>query len=302
MTDLSILIPARNEMFLSRTIQDITEHARGDYEVIAVLDGAWAEPVITDHERVHLIYHPESIGQRAACNEAARIARGKYLMKVDAHCAFDTGFDVKLLADMRDDWTMVPTMRNLHAFNWICEEGHTRYQGPSGPCAICGKPTTRDIVWIAKRNPACTAYRFDREMKFQYWREYQAQQAGDLVESMSLQGSCFMVARERYFALNLCDEAAGSWGQQGTEVACKTWLSGGRVVISRKTWYAHMFRTQGGDFSFPYPMSYKDQERAREYSRDLWLNDKWDLAIHPLSWLIDRFAPVPDWSSENGRS
>ncbi len=40
-----------------------------------------------------------------------------------------------------------------------------------------------------------------------------------------------------------------------------------------------------------------DQERAREYSRDLWLNDKWDKAIHPLSWLIEKFAPVPDWSA-----
>ena len=55
MTDLSILIPARNEMFLSRTIRDITEHARGDYEIIAVLDGAWADPPIHDHDRVTLI-------------------------------------------------------------------------------------------------------------------------------------------------------------------------------------------------------------------------------------------------------
>ena len=106
-----------------------------------------------------------------------------------------------------------------------------------------------------------------------------------------------MVSRERYFALNLCDEAHGSWGQQGTEVACKTWLSGGRVIISKKTWYAHLFRTQTG-FGFPYPNPLELREKARKYSQDLWLNDKWELAIHPLAWLLDKFAPVPDWHEE----
>ena len=34
--DLSILIPARNEIFLTRTIQDILEHVEGNTEVIVV--------------------------------------------------------------------------------------------------------------------------------------------------------------------------------------------------------------------------------------------------------------------------
>jgi hypothetical protein len=57
-----------------------------------------------------------------------------------------------------------------------------------------------------------------------------------------------------------------------------------------------MFRTQGGDFGFPYPQSGKQVGRAREYSRDLWMNNKWDKAVHPLSWLLEKFAPVPDWT------
>lgn len=298
MTDLSILIPARNELFLARTIADILAHAESDYEILAVLDGAWADPPVPDHPRVTMIYHPQSVGQRAATNEAARTSSGKYLMKVDAHCAFDQGFDVKLLADMQPDWTMVPVMRNLHAFDWVCPEGHRRYQGPSGPCDVCGKPTVRDVVWIAKSSPQSTAYRFDNTLHFQYWGEYKSKQKGDLVETMSLQGSCFLVTREKYFDLELCDEAHGSWGQQGVEVACKTWLSGGRVIVSKKTWYAHMFRTQGGDFGFPYPNP--GIEKARAYSRDLWIGGKWPKAKHSLSWLIERFAPVPDWDVSKG--
>jgi glycosyltransferase involved in cell wall biosynthesis len=294
MYDLSILIPARNEMFLNRTIEDIFAHSEGDTEVIAVLDGAWPEIPIPDHPRLTLIHHAQSIGQRAATNEAARVSDAKYLMKVDAHCSFDQGFDVKLMANVQDDWTVSPLMRNLHAFDWVCEKGHRRYQGVSGPCLDCGLPTTMDVVWIAKPSPKSSAYRFDKQLHFQYWGELQKKQKGNLVESMSLQGSCFMVTRNKYFELDLCDERHGSWGQQGTEVACKTWLSGGRVIIDRSTWYAHLFRTQGGDFGFPYPNP--GIERARKYSQDLWLNNKWDKAIHPLEWLIEKFFPVPEWS------
>lgn len=40
--DISILIPARNEMFLARTIEDILANIEADTEVIVVLDGQWA--------------------------------------------------------------------------------------------------------------------------------------------------------------------------------------------------------------------------------------------------------------------
>jgi hypothetical protein len=294
MSRLSILIPARQEMFLKNTVEDILAHIEGDTNIIVGLDGAWADPPIQDHPKVFIIHHTTSIGQRTITNECARLSTAKYLMKVDAHCSFDQGFDVKMMADMQDDWTMVPLMRNLHAFDWICPDGHRRYQGPSGSCTVCGKETTRDMKWIAKENPKSTAYRFDKDMHFQYWQELKKRQEGDLVETMSLQGSCFMVTRDKYFNLDLCSEEFSSWGQQGVEVACKTWLSGGRVIVNKKTWYAHMFRTQGGDFSFPYPNPGKDVVNNRKKSRELFTQDKWPKAIHKFQWLIDKFQP-PEW-------
>lgn len=309
--DLSILIPARNEMFLAKTIENILENIRGDTEIIVVLDGQWAEPPIEDHERVHLIYHSESIGQRAATNEAARMSEAKYLMKMDAHCSVDEGFDVKMMDEMQDDWTMVPLMKNLHAFDWVCQDcGNRIYQGPTPEtCKECGSLFSkgafkRDVVWIAKPSPNSTSYRFNKDLQFKYFGEYKRQQKGDIVETMSLQGSCFMVTQDKYWELELCDESWGSWGQQGTEVALKTWLSGGRVVCNKKTWYAHLFRTRKG-FTWPYPPPGKSQRNARKLSKDIFLNDKWDKAVHPLSWLIGKFAPIPDWEehvSRNNRS
>ena len=292
---LSILIPARNEMFLAKTIENILENMRGDTEIIAVCDGNWPSPPVKDHPKVTLIYHSESIGQRAATNEAAKLSRAKYVMKCDAHCAFGEGFDVIMMEDMQDDWTMVPKMYNLHAFDWVCKKcGTRRYQGPSGPCEKCGGETFRDILWKAKTNPESTSMRFDRNLKFQYWREYKDKQKGDLVETMSIIGACFMLTREKYWDLEICDEGHGSWGQQGTEVACKTWLSGGKLICNKRTWFAHMFRTQGGDFGFPYPIRGKDIGLARKYSHDLWFNNKWAKAKYPLSWLIEKFNP-PEW-------
>ena len=40
---------------------------------------------------------------------------------------------IKLMADMKDNWTMVPVMRNLHAFDWVCGGCLRReYQGKIG--------------------------------------------------------------------------------------------------------------------------------------------------------------------------
>lgn len=300
--DLSILIPARNEMFLGKTIENILENIEGSTEIIAVLDGYKPEPPLQNTDpRITLIYNPVAVGQRAATNQAAKLSRAKYVMKVDAHCSFDKGFDVKMIEAMHDDWTMVPLMKNLHAFDWVCANGHRRYQGPSGPCKECNLPTTRDIVWRAKESPKSVSYCFDPTPHFQYFGEYskRPEGQGDITESMSLQGSCWMLTRDKYWELGICDENFGSWGSQGIEVAVKTWLSGGRVMVNKKTWYGHMFRTQGGDFGFPYPISTRDQEKAKKFAKDLFFNNKWDKQIHPLSWLVERFWPVRGWTEED---
>src|SRR3990172_7085093 len=154
MPELSLLIPARSEMFLSQTIEDILSNIEGDTEVIAVLDGRWADPPIPDHPRLTLLYHTESIGQRAATNEAARMSTAKYIMKCDAHCSFDKGFDVKLIASAEElgrDVTQVPRQYNLHVFNWRCNKCRNEtYQGPTPTsCEKCDNTADfeRVMVW-----------------------------------------------------------------------------------------------------------------------------------------------------------
>lgn len=301
--DLSVLIPSRNEMFLRRTVEDVLAHAKAETEVIVVLDGAWAAPPLEANPRVTVVYHPESVGQRAATNEAARISTARYVMKLDAHCSLADGFDVALIEaakELGEDVTQIPAQKNLHAFDWVCGCGKRQYQGPTPTACECGSPSwQREIVWKPRRGVTTTAWRFDADLHFQYWGEYQNRPdgRGDFPETMSCLGACFFISRDRYWKLGGMDEGHGSWGQMGTEIGCKSWLSGGRMVTNRRTWFAHMFRTQGSDFSFPYPISGADQERARKHSRKLWKGGTWPGQVRPLSWMIEHFAPVPGWES-----
>lgn len=308
--ELSILIPARNEFLLARTIQDILENIEADTEIIAVIDGEWTEVAIPQHERVNLIYVPVSVGQRAATNLACKLAKGRFVMKVDAHCSFDKGFDRKMIEAFKetgDNVVMIPVMRNLHAFDWKCYGcGKKWYQANKPPeCDVChSKRIKIKMVWIGKERPQSTSYCFNSTPQFQYFNEYTSRpeyiegKKKGLTESHSIQGSCFMLTKEKYNELNICDESLGNWGGQGIEVSTKIWLSGGRVIINHRTWYAHLFRTNA-TLHFPWPTSGRDQEDTKKKVKDALWNSEWPKQIYPLSWLIERFAPIPGWTEED---
>jgi len=307
--ELSIIIPGRNEQFMFHTVDDVLAHTGPETEVIAVLDGYWCNPVLPDNPRLQIIHFSEAVGQRAATNYGAALSRAKYVMKLDAHCSVEDGFDAKLLQDMQPDMTMVPSMHRLHIFDWHCNGcGEREYQGTCPTeCKECkGKDFTMAMVWQPRfEYSATTAWRFDKELHFQYWRsyvrteKYKSEAPTGVVETMSCIGACFLMERERFWKLGGMDEGHGSWGQYGTELACKAWLSGGRMVTSLKTWFSHLFRTgnfgKNGESSWPYPINQRQIDAARAYSRELWLNGKWPQAQRPLSWLIEHFKPIPDW-------
>jgi hypothetical protein len=298
---LSVVIPGRNEMFLTKTVSSVLKAKRGDTEIIVVCDGCWPSEPIADHKDITILHFTESVGQRAATNIGAGISRAKFIMKLDAHCNIADGFDVELTSACDYDHTIIPRLYNLHAFDWVCGScGNRTYQGPTlTVCEKCKKPGpfTRDIIWKPRHHKQSDFMRFDSDLHFQYWRDYESrpESKGDISPVMGNLGACWMMHRDRYWELGGLDEEHGSWGQMGTEISCKSWLSGGQQFVNKKTWYSHMFRTQGGDFGFPYPISDKQVKHARDRSRDLWLKGKWPKAKNSLKWLVEKFAPVPGW-------
>jgi len=274
MDGVTVIIPARNEVYLQRTIENVLENARGEIEVIAICDGYWPDPPIKDDPRVNIIHHTEPRGQRQSINEAARVAKSKFIMKLDAHCAVDEGFDVKLIADCEYEWTVIPRMYNLDHETWL-PKTHKR----------------TDYMFIGwnDKNELRSLYYTGQEWKKWHHKE---EEIGD---TMGCMGPCFFMHKDRFWELGGCDEDHGSWGQQGIEVALKAWLSGGRMVVNKKTWFAHWFR---GGIGFPYKITGHEVSIARRHSMDLWLNNKWGKQTRNLAWVLDKFKP-PTWEDVN---
>lgn len=271
---VSVLIAARNEPYLDRTITDAFNKAQGELEVIAVLDGY--RPTIEDHKNQILIYHSESIGQRPAINQAAKLATGKYIFKVDAHCIFDEGFDIKLAKDCEYDWTAIPRRHGVIEDGWKRRPGRVDYMRLTSP-----------------------AEKGDMGLRAKAWTDYRKRDSSLISDVMTCQGSGWFLYKERFWELGGLDERHGHWGAMGCEIGNKAWLSGGRLIVNKKTWYAHWQRgrryKKNGIFHKFYPLPREEVRKAMSYARDLWFNNKWPLQKHEFRWLLDKFAPVPGW-------
>jgi glycosyltransferase involved in cell wall biosynthesis len=270
--DVSILIPARNEIYLQATIDNILQNMRSDFEVVVGLDGYWPDPPLKNDPRVVIYHVTESIGMKKMINSLARIAKGKYVMKADAHCTYDEGYDTKLLSIVKPGYTVLGIRYELDAEKWERRERTNcdfRYLSPlSDP-----RGGLRSLAW----------------------HEYKQRVKGQKVaETMSISGSGWLMEKEQFLAWGgLYDgPETGTFGQEGCEIACKTWLSGGKLLVNRETWYSHWNRGK-----HPYKMGANTKKNSIEYSIDYWLNDRWPLQKYSFQWLIDKFAPVPGWES-----
>lgn len=284
MAKVSVIIPARNELFLSQTVNDILSKARGDIEVIAVLDGYWPDPALREDGRLIQIHRGTAMGMRAAINAAAEIARGEYLLKCDAHCMFAEGFDEVLQADCDGDWIVIPRRYRLDAENWRIREDNS---APVDYHFLSCPMTNKDGF----------------SMHGQIWPERGRVRQGpayDIDETMSFQGSCwFMTARHfREFLGRMSEHGYGIFSQEPQEIGNKTWLGGGKVMVNKRTWYAHLHK--GRKYGRMYHITKGEILPGHEYSARYWMNNCWPERKYDIEWLVERFAPVPTWP-ENWR-
>jgi len=279
MAKVSVLIPSRNEQFLSKTVKDVLSKARGDIEVVTVLDGYWPNPYdLPDDPRLIVIHRSESQGMRPAINSAASVATGLYLMKLDAHCMVAEGFDDTLASECDDDWVVIPRRYSLDAENWVIKKD---------------KPAI-DYHYLSYP----LADKEDGGMHGRYWRERCVEHKDILIDDeMTSQGSCWFMSRKHWDWLGgLQTEGYGDFIQEFQEVGCKTWLGGRYVKVNKKTWYAHLHK--GTTYGRGYFISRSSWHNGLRYSTDLWLNNRWSGRIRDFEWLIDKFWPVPTWPED----
>jgi hypothetical protein len=118
---------------------------------------------------------------------------------------------------------------------------------------------------------------------------------------MSAQGSLYFTTRDWWFKMiaPMNVELYGSFIQEAQEVCNNTWLGGGRVIVNKKTWYAHWHKgSMGKGYGFSnvrYAFHQAERERGRVNCIDYWINNKFPKRVHDFKWFIDKFMPIPTW-------
>ena len=214
MVQTSVIIPSRRERWLDKTINEIQTKFGGTYEITVTLEGPHKSRL---PENVTYIRNKEPRGMRTAINQAVKHAKGKYLMKLDAHCMLDKDIDLKLIKEHKSNWVQIPRRKRLNPHKWeiITDEG------PDIDYMYIWKPRfigTKNGAM--NRNPGLKKILID--------------------DTDTFQGSCYFIEKDHFHKLGLLDDKnfAGS-GNEAQEITLKILHDGGRVIRNKKTWYAH---------------------------------------------------------------
>jgi len=276
---VSVIVPARNELFLVQTVNDLLDQATGDVEVIAYLDGYWPDPPLPDRDNLIVIHRTRRAGLRGGVNAGAAVATGDYLMKCDAHCAFAEGYDEVLAADCSDNWIVVPRRYSLDAEEWCRKDkgpiDAMHYFYPylhPDDLGLHGRP------WNARR----------KELE-----------SVDLHPDVTCQGSCWFMSRSHWDRIGPMQiEGYETFMGEPQELGFKTQLGPwhGAIMRNKRTWYAHLHK--GKQYGRMYSMSRSERVRGNAYSFDYWWNNRWPERAHDIEWLIDQFPRMPGWPKD----
>lgn len=205
---LSVIIPTYKEPYLNRTIRSLLWNKRADIEIIVVLDGASQD--VYKHHRVHVIELPEQRGLRNAINVGVRVARGQFIMKVDAHCKFGKGFDIQLRPNKNE--VMIPRRYDLDLDKWQEQGAPIDFQ------KLIIHPTYKKFQGISTKRKTDAS----------------------VIETLAFQGSCWVMHKDWLPSIfPLDEETYGRFEHEPVEISFKTWRNGGKLLVNTNTWYAH---------------------------------------------------------------
>lgn len=237
---VSVLIAGYQEKYLDRTVANLAATAEGPIEILTLEDN-------------------KQEGKRVILNRLAKMAVGRYLYIVDAHCRLTESWDVKMKASCGDTDLVVSLIDSLIEDTWRFEGG--KY----------GR------VYLDK-NLVEKWWAFDGD--------------GLVQETMGLTGCSIMLTKKRFWELGGYDESLSRWGSEGPEWALKIWLSGGKCLLRTDVTCGHLFRKPGEEtHKIPTSEIAATVQRIKEITN----SGQWPLQEHSISWLVGRFKDVPTW-------
>ena len=290
MSKVSVIISARKEPYIRETLRDVMDNAAGDIEVILILDGDVPAYELPDDKRIRVYHNSKVCGLRPSIDAAISVARGKYIMKLDAHCAIGEGWDAILKADCDENWVAVPRRYRLDPHNWEIIKDR-----PYVDAMVYSYPHRRN----RQGHPILTG---------RPWPERAEEHKDEMItEDMICNASLFFMHREHYHRIGGLDPNAGygTFQQESLEMVLKTQLGPweGKMVRNKNTWYAHWSKPSEhwrGDPELVGRITGEETEKALRWSFYHWWTNRWKDRIHDFEWLVDKFWPLPRWP-ENWR-
>ena len=226
---VSVIIPAHNEeQWVNRTINNIFDTATGEIEVIVVLNGNW-HPV---DPRAKVIRNKDNEGERVAMNQAAEVATGTHLLRIDAHCDFSpVGWD-KMMEEVTGPTDMTQAVLTAVTKDWVRKPEH-RYER-------CRLLPNYEAKW-EKPNAIPLGSKNEKGETFVRW------QSGSTIPNMSSTGCGFMIRKAFYDEIAGADESYPIMGAIGEEFSVRVWMAGGKVQTRTDVIIGHIFGTGGYD-------------------------------------------------------
>jgi len=286
MSKVSIIIPARGESFtnLRRTIESIQESATGEYEIIVGFDGdplydtfQWAE---IDNWKIKAINFPDVVGIKTNITAMASMATGKYIYKSDAHCRFGKNFIEILKADMEEDWIVMPR------FKIIKDDWSIQIRD--------GEEEFYDYFYL------CCPFTDPKGFRFKaggHWKDRTLRRCpitedlGNFIdETPQMHGSGWFMTRDRYFKLGgFPNIDPHGHAQEPIWLGLKNQLEGGKLMVNKKTWYAHLHQ-QGNKRGY-------HMDRAQENISYALAAKKFMGDSRMFAWL-KKNLPMPTWPED----
>ena len=205
---LTCIIPYREpEPYLDKTIEEVKTKSTTNPE-IKVMESKGLE-----------------MGQKL--NQAVKETDSKYLLKLDAHCMLDKGFDQKLIENSKPNRVQAPRRYKLDPEKWIKH----------------GEPVDREMIVF-------------ESLLYKNIRGYRWDEPGD---TMHIQCSCYFMERDWW---NKCGFLKTRFGGEPTEIFYETLKNKGETVINTNTWYAHWHKPK--ELCYPEDLM---KSRARAYDK-----------------------------------
>lgn len=291
---VSCIIPSRSDQWLQKTVDDLFAKAEGEVEVIVVYDGRWADPILRDDPRLVQVHHGtihDNLGMRPSINAGVAIAKGTHLLIIDEQCGVDQGYDLKLKADCQDDWVVIPRRYRLEPESWGLT---TDVEGDKRP----------PIDYMYTEYPYVKPFDKTQGLHGAEWRQrYYDRKNIPIDDTPTMQGSCYFMSRKWWDKIigELDSTYYGPFTMEAQEVSLKTWLSGGRVVVNKKTWYSHWHKGhKGKGYGFSteqYRRHQEGMEKGRLYAIEYWLNTQ-DFK-YDWNWFVtEKFPDMPGWTTD----